>query len=393
MLCSGRVHVCRFLGGGQSSRLIAAFDFDGTLVDTKSGKKFAEDSNDWRLLDKTLPKRIGKLIENGYRFVMVSNQLPISNGRSKAEDIYNRIEAALTVIGFPCLVMIAAYDDIYRKPRPGLWQLFSDKFNDQPIDLKSSFFVGDAAGRKKQLNGKSDHSSADLLFAANSCLPFLTPERFLSDVKPKSWDSSKTSYAGFPINTFRPKPCDESHVAIQLGTNRKFESIEDLVNNYSNKLHVIVFCGLAASGKTSFYGNHLKKFGYSYISRDELKTVEKCQKKCETYLQNKTNCVIDNTNIDVDSRKRWITICRKHSAIPLLFHFDFSVEQTLHNNIFRQVVGINSPVTDLVIRSQNKNFVKPTANEGFEAIYKINFVPNFASEEHKKLYFLYLFER
>lgn len=393
VLESGRVHVCRFMGGGRSSQLVAAFDFDGTLVETKSGLKFAQDSNDWRLLDKSLPKRLAKLTEDGYRFVVVSNQLPISQRRTTAEDIYKRFESALTAIGVPCLVMIAAYDDIYRKPRPGLWQLLSDKFNSQSIDLKSSFFVGDAAGRKKQLNGRSDHSSADLLFAANCCLPFLTPERFLNDVKPKGWDPSKTSYAGLEVRTFRPMPVDESHIAVDSATNRRFKTVDQLLEEYSGKLHVIVMCGLAASGKTSFYSNHLQRFGYFCISRDTLKTMEKCRKTCATNLQNQTNCVIDNTNVEVEARKAWTELCRKHNATALLFHFDVSVAQSLHNNIFRRIIGVNSPVTELVIRSQNKHFVKPTAGEGFDAIYKINFVPHFSTEEQKTLYFSYLFER
>ena len=345
-------------------------------------------------MDKSLPERLEKLVKKGFRFVVISNQLPISQGRAKAEDIYHRFESALTAIGVPCLVMIAAFDDIYRKPRPGLWRLLAEEFNDNlPIDLTNSFFVGDAAGRKKQLNNKSDHSSADLLFAANSCIPFLTPERFLSDVKPKSWDSTKSSYSGLTITTFRPKREDISYLATKVGSDIKFKDINELLAQYSGKLIVIIFCGLSASGKTSFFRNHLKKLNYFYISRDEMKTMDKCHKMCETQLKSKQNCVIDNTNVDLSGRKRWVEICHKYCAVPLLFHFDITVEQSLHNNKFRRVVGVNSPVTDLVIRSQNKNFIKPTLSEGFESIFKINFVPNFLSEENQSIYFMYLSER
>ncbi|CAG2161897.1 unnamed protein product [Oppiella nova] len=391
-LCANRVHICKFLGGGRNSASIAAFDFDDTLVTPKSGNKFAIDSDDWRLIDKQLPKKIEKLIERGYRFVVISNQLPISQGRYKLEDIQHRFESALTDIGVPCLVMLAAFDDIYRKPRPGLWQLLANELNDKPIDLTTSFFVGDAAGRKKQLNGRSDHSSVDLLFAANSGIPFLTPERFLTDVKPKIV-SSDTSYCGFDISVFRPKKCDNNFIATQFGSDKQYRNISDLLANYSSKLHVIIFCGLPASGKSSFYTNYLQKFGYIYISRDELKTMERCHKKCETSLKNRQNCVIDNINVEPSARKQWVALSEKYSAVPLLFFFDVSVEQSLHNNKFRRIIGVNSPVTDLVIRSQNKNLTKPMATENFETIYKINFVSKFRKQEHELLYFMYLSER
>jgi bifunctional polynucleotide phosphatase/kinase len=391
--CLGRVHICRFLGGGKTSQLIAAFDFDGTLVTPKSGNKYPIDANDWKLIDKSLPKRIEKLIDNGYRFVVISNQLGISQGRMKLDDIKHRFESALTAIGFPCLVLIAAFDDIYRKPRPGLWQLLNNESIGLTIDTANSFYVGDAAGRKKQLNGKSDHSSVDLLFSANSNLPFLTPERFTSDIKPKTWDSSKSNYSSFTISSFRPSKSDNTFIATKIGSNQQFKDINQLLSSYSGKLHVIIFCGLPASGKSSFYSNHLERLGYSYVSRDQLKTMDKCYKRLEKLLEKKQNCVIDNINVENASRLKWISICNKFSATPLLFYFDIKVEQALHNNIFRRLIGSNSPVTDLVIRTQNKNFVKPNVNEGFESIFKINFVPKFHNKDHEKLYFMYLSER
>ncbi|XP_054153915.1 uncharacterized protein F21D5.5-like [Oppia nitens] len=394
-LNANRVHICKFLGGGQCSKFVAAFDFDETLVSPKSGNKFAIDSSDWKLLDKSLPKKIEKLVEQGFRFVIFSNQLGLSQGRVKLEDIQQRFESALTAIGCPCLVMIGAFDDIYRKPRPGLWQLLAnDLNNDMLIDMKTSFFVGDAAGRKKQLNGKSDHSAADLLFAANCGLNFLTPERFLSDVKPKGREANcDTSYAGFPVTTYRPKKQDMTFIASHMETGKQYKDMTDLLANYYNRLHIIVFCGLPASGKSSLYLNHLRKFSYYYVSRDELKTMEKCYKKCESHLRSNENCVIDNLNVDLASRKQWISLSKKYSAIPLLFYFDINVNQSLHNNKFRQIIGINSPVTDLVIRSQNKNFLMPSTSEGFESIYKINFVSKFSKPENESLFFMYLAER
>ena len=46
-----------------------------------------------------------------------------------------------------------------------------------PIDISSSFYVGDAGGRIHK-DGKKDHSNSDLLFAKEVKCEFYTPEQF-----------------------------------------------------------------------------------------------------------------------------------------------------------------------------------------------------------------------
>ena len=84
-------------------------------------------------------------MRNGYRFVVISNQLGLSQKRIKLNEIKHRFEATLTAIGLPCLVLIAANDDIYHKP--GFWQLL----NNESSDTTNSFYVGDAAGHKNTI--------------------------------------------------------------------------------------------------------------------------------------------------------------------------------------------------------------------------------------------------
>ncbi len=46
---------------------------------------------------------------------------------------------------------------------------------DIAIDMKNSFYCGDAAGRKR-VNGKKDFACSDRLFAINLNITFYTPE-------------------------------------------------------------------------------------------------------------------------------------------------------------------------------------------------------------------------
>ena len=56
---------------------IAAYDMDGTLITTVSGRVFAKDMNDWKILYPEVPAKLRKLHEDGYRIVIVSNQAGI----------------------------------------------------------------------------------------------------------------------------------------------------------------------------------------------------------------------------------------------------------------------------------------------------------------------------
>lgn len=53
----GDTLVICFLGEQKASNLIASFDMDWTLIQTKSGKQFAQNSNDWKFWhdDKVVP--------------------------------------------------------------------------------------------------------------------------------------------------------------------------------------------------------------------------------------------------------------------------------------------------------------------------------------------------
>ncbi|KAJ3185577.1 hypothetical protein HDU87_000200 [Geranomyces variabilis] len=121
---------CQRTSGHQGpSALIAAFDFDGTLSVVKDNHVHAKDANDPQFVHKTIAERLAALHDAGYRIVIFSNQRGILDGK-KAEkrkiSFTGRVELAIEDAGFkiPVLIFGAAGADWYRKPRPGMWELF-----------------------------------------------------------------------------------------------------------------------------------------------------------------------------------------------------------------------------------------------------------------------------
>jgi DNA 3'-phosphatase len=70
----------------------------------------------------------------------------------------------------------------YRKPKKGLWTVLCDqimKVKQSEIDKDSSFYCGDAAGRKQK--PFNDFSNDDLLFSITLGIKFYTPEMLFLD--------------------------------------------------------------------------------------------------------------------------------------------------------------------------------------------------------------------
>ncbi|XP_072967670.1 polynucleotide 3'-phosphatase ZDP isoform X1 [Typha angustifolia] len=170
--------------GLHDSTKIAAFDFDGCLVNT-SVKRSGADA--WSLLYPSIPAKLQGLYHSGYKLVIFTNESNIERWKNKRQQAVDskigRLDNFINCVKVPIQVFIACglaknkdqTDDPFRKPKPGMWRLMEEHFNSgMPIDMDQSFYVGDAAGRA------TDHSDADIQFAEVIGLKFHVPEDFFA---------------------------------------------------------------------------------------------------------------------------------------------------------------------------------------------------------------------
>lgn len=73
------------------------------------------------------------------------------------------------------LFLAATMSDKYRKPATAAWDYFMKTHvtgKGKQLDMKKSFYCGDAAGRPKEDNKPKDFSDSDRKFAINVGIPF-----------------------------------------------------------------------------------------------------------------------------------------------------------------------------------------------------------------------------
>lgn len=72
----------------------------------------------------------------------------------------------------------------------------------------------------------------------------------------------------------------------------------------------------------------------------------------EAALVKKQSVVIDNTNPDKESRKRYIDVAKKHGLPCRCFIMTTTIQHAKHNNLFREITDKNhQAINDIIINS------------------------------------------
>lgn len=279
---------------------MAIFDFDGTLVQPKEGRRFPKDKDDWEWLDKNIPKKLKSLAKEKYRLIIVTDQSkPWKVDMIK--DVVESLKLNITVI-------IGVKDD--QKPNPTLFQKHISKY-----DKETSFYVGDAAGRG------TDWSSRDIDFAKNIDVPFYTPEAF-----------------------FHIQPTIKEIPKIAIPSHKE----------------VIILVGYPGSGKSTLAKTHLVPHGYYQVNGDLLKTPKAMIQDAKQHLDQ--SIIFDATNGTKEKRAYFIQFAKEIQRPVRCLWVQTSLEESLKQVKQRELeTGIKIP--SVVLYVYRKHFEEPTEDE------------------------------
>ena len=169
-LCNSSTIGTIFFGdfGTDPSEKIASFDMDSTLILTKSGKTFPKDASDWIWWNECVPKKLREAHKNGFKIVIISNQAGVNTGKTTTKVLESKFKQLYASLKVPFQFLCSTESDSNRKPGLGMWKYFTEKANGKKkVDLKESFYCGDAAGRPKSGKKGKDFSDSDRKFAIN----------------------------------------------------------------------------------------------------------------------------------------------------------------------------------------------------------------------------------
>jgi predicted kinase len=137
-------------------------------------------------------------------------------------------------------------------------------------------------------------------------------------------------------------------------------------------MEAVIFIGVQGAGKTSFYRNrffdtHLR------VSLDMLHSRRREELLIKACLEGGQRFVLDNTNILVRGRARYIEPARRAGFRVIGYHFLVPLEDAIRRNNQRTLKQ-KIPVSAVV--STFKRLEPPKLDEGFDAIYTVEVNPD-----------------
>lgn len=135
-------------------------------------------------------------------------------------------------------------------------------------------------------------------------------------------------------------------------------------------MQAIIFCGIQATGKTTFYKEN---FLHSHvrISLDLLRTRHREKIFLEACLQTRQRFVVDNTNPTAVERAKYIELARSAGYEIIGYYFKSNVQEAVVRNMER--IG-QARVPEVGILGTRKRLEIPSYAEGFNSLFYVQAV-------------------
>jgi predicted kinase len=134
---------------------------------------------------------------------------------------------------------------------------------------------------------------------------------------------------------------------------------------------LVVFVGLPASGKSSFYHERFAAT-HARVSKDLMpnnrRRAARQRELVAEALAHGRSVVVDNTNTRRADRAELVALAHAARASTALYHFTAAVGDCLRRNRARQG---KARVPDVALFTARKRLEPPAADEGFDARYEV----------------------
>jgi predicted kinase len=139
-------------------------------------------------------------------------------------------------------------------------------------------------------------------------------------------------------------------------------------------MDVVIFTGLQASGKTTFYRSYYCNT-HVLVSKDLLRNRRKREavqrRLIEEALSSGRSVVVDNCNVTVADRAPLLDLARVHGARAVGIYFESRITDCIRRNACR--VG-RSRVPDVAIYAKHRRLQAPSPYEGFDEVRAVRLV-------------------
>jgi predicted kinase len=149
------------------------------------------------------------------------------------------------------------------------------------------------------------------------------------------------------------------------------ESSGETIDYARNAPEVVIFVGLQASGKSSFFRERFAAT-HEHVSKDLFRNNRDRNRRqaqlIESALGRGASVVVDNTNPTAGDRQPLIQLGREFGTKVVGYYFDSTVRQCIGRN--RRRTG-KDRVPDVAIFATAKKLERPSYSEGFDELFRV----------------------
>jgi predicted kinase len=137
-------------------------------------------------------------------------------------------------------------------------------------------------------------------------------------------------------------------------------------------MQAIIFCGIQASGKSTFYKEYFFNT-HMRISMDLLRTRNREMLFLEACLRSQMRFVVDNTNPTAAERQKYIKMASEARYEVVGYFFESTAQDAVARNSERSGRFL---IPEKGIYGTHKRLEQPELTEGFDLLYHVRLQPD-----------------